>query len=60
MLPDSPEVWHIVDGEADADFAPILCGRQTGEGITLPGYPETREPDCPECITLATSPAGRG
>jgi hypothetical protein len=44
------EVWHIVLGDGDADFQPILCGQQDGGGINLLGPSQWREPTCPSCI----------
>lgn len=44
------EVWHVVLGEGDADFRPIICGG----GINLPGPSRWREPTCPSCIKAAT------
>lgn len=49
------DVWHVVLGNGDADFQPILCGLQDGSGINLPGHSEFREPTCPSCL-LAASP----
>jgi hypothetical protein len=42
-------VWHIVLGDGNADFQPILCGERDGSGINLPGPSRWGEPTCPSC-----------
>lgn len=44
------EIWHLVCGRPDANFARIMCSRD--EGIVAPGHVESREPTCPACLAL--------
>jgi hypothetical protein len=46
-------LWHVVLGDGNADFQPILCGRTTGIGIDLPGPSRWCAPTCPECRAMS-------
>lgn len=48
-------IWHVVGGEGDPWFRPILC--HDSEGIIAPGPGYEREPTCPECRALTQTEA---
>jgi hypothetical protein len=44
------DIWHVLRGAHDADWAGIACS--DSDGIVMPGPFETRKPTCPDCLAL--------